>query len=118
MSQPQHRKADEVVEANFVARQTMPGDDFAVAIAPTQIRRPGRSTIRTVFQAFIGLCVLAPLLVEAAGLDVDQLPWLVAPLAVAAGVARVMALPGVEAWFRRFVPFLAAAPKPDQQAGS
>jgi hypothetical protein len=31
--------------------------------------------------------------------------------AISAGVTRVMALPGVNAWLTRFLPFLAAEPK-------
>lgn len=81
------------------------------AVTPTQVRRPWRSTARTVFQALIGLCVLAPLIVSATGLTVTQLPWLGVVLAVAAAVTRVMAIPGVETWLRTYLPFLAAAPK-------
>lgn len=84
----------------------------AAASAPTQIRRPWRSTLRTTWQAFLGLCVLAPILVTTAGLDPADLPWLGVVLAVAAAVTRVMAIPGVEAWLRQFLPFLAAAPRP------
>lgn len=82
------------------------------AVVPTQVRRPWKSTIRTVFQAFIGLCVLAPLLVNAAGLDPAQLPWLGVVLGVAAAVTRIMALPGVEAWLQKYLRFLSAASKP------
>lgn len=83
----------------------------AVLVTPTQVRRPWRSTVRTVFQALVGLCVIAPVVVAETGLKADQLPWLAGVLAVAAAVTRIMALPGVEAWLRRFLPFLAAAPK-------
>lgn len=75
---------------------------------PTQVRRPWRTTARTIFQAFVALCVLFPVLVETAGLDPEAFPWLAVPLAVAAAVARIMALPQVEAFLRRFLPFLAA----------
>lgn len=77
---------------------------------PTQVRRPWRTTLRSAFQALVALAVMAPILVQAAGLDADKLPWLAGVLAVAAGMTRVMALPQVEAFLRRFVPFLAAAP--------
>lgn len=93
-------------------------EDVTVAPTPTQVRRPWRSTLRTVWQAFLGLCVLAPILVEGAGLEADQLPWLAVPLAVAAAVTRVMAIPAVEVWLRRFVPFLAAAPAPATPSNS
>lgn len=83
----------------------------AVVVSPTQVRRPWRSTARTVFQALVGLCILAPVVVAQTGLTVEQLPWLGIVLGVAAGVTRVMAVPGVETWLRRFLPFLAAAPR-------
>ena len=75
---------------------------------PTQVQRPVRSTIRTIFQAFVGLCALAPILVGATDVDVEQLPWLVIALGVAAAVTRIMALPGVNDWLGRFVPWLSA----------
>ncbi len=77
---------------------------------PTQVRRPWRATARTVFQALVALAVIFPILVSTAGLDPESLPWLAIPLAVAAAIARVMALPQVETFLRQFVPFLAAAP--------
>ena len=84
-------------------------------VQPTQVRRPWRSTARSVFQALIGLAVIAPLVAaaveEATGYDLDGIPLIAAVLAGAAAVARVMAVPAVEVWLRRFVPWLAAAPK-------
>lgn len=94
------------------------GPTTAVAVAevqPTQLRRPWRATARSVFQALIGLAVIAPLVAaaieEATGYDLDGVPFIAAVLAGAAAVARVMALEVVEVWLRRFVPWLAAAPK-------
>ncbi|MDP9820368.1 hypothetical protein [Nocardioides massiliensis] len=84
---------------------------------PTQVARPWRTTVRTIVQALIALAVMAPILVEATGLDPESLPWLVGVLAVAGAVARVSALPQVEAFLRRFVPWLAADPddhRPDE----
>lgn len=75
---------------------------------PTQVRRPWRATLRTTFAALIALAGLAPILVQAAGLDPDKLPWLAGALAVCAAVTRVMAAPGVETWLRRYIPWLAA----------
>lgn len=75
---------------------------------PTQVKRPWRATARTAFQALVALCVMFPILVQTAGLDPAAFPWLAIPLAVAAAVAKVMALPQVEAFLRRFLPFLAA----------
>lgn len=88
---------------------------------PTQVRRPWRATARTTFQALVAFAVLFPILVETAGLDPEAFPWLAIPLAVAAALARVMALPQVETFLRRFLPFLAAAPsdaRPDNERGS
>lgn len=82
---------------------------------PTQVRRPWRATLRTVFQALVSLAALAPLLAaaleEATGYDLEGVPFVVTVLAICAGVTRVMALPAVEAFLRRFLPFLAAQPK-------
>lgn len=84
-------------------------------VLPTQVRRPWRSTARTIFQALVGLAVIAPLVAaaieEATGYDLEGVPFIAAVLAGAAAVARVMAVPAVEVWLRRFVPWLAAAPK-------
>lgn len=91
------------------ARATM------AVVTPTQVRRPWKSTARTLFQAFVGLCVLAPLLVQTAGLNVEQLPWLATVLVVAGAITRVMALPGVESWLQKYLRFLAAAPAPRQE---
>jgi fatty acid desaturase len=91
------------------------GELTAAAVQPTQVRRPWRSTARSVFQALVGLAVIAPLVAaaveEATGYDLDGVPFVAAVLAGAAAVARVMAVPAVEVWLRQFLPFLAAAPK-------
>ncbi|MFJ4711247.1 hypothetical protein [Streptomyces sp. NPDC088785] len=62
-----------------------------------------RRALRTAVQTAVGLCVLLPTVVEAAGIPAT-LPWAAGALAVAAGAARVMALPGVQAllppWLR------------------
>lgn len=78
----------------------------------TQARHPWRATVRTLFQGLVSLAVIAPLIVsaieEATGWDVEGVPFVAFVLAGLAALARVMAIPGVEAWLRRFVPFLAA----------
>lgn len=90
-------------------RTVLNGETTVVAVAPTQVRRPWRAVARTTFQALIGLAILFPLLVETAGLDPDSAPWLAVPLATAAALARIMALPQVDDFLRRFAPFLSAA---------
>lgn len=76
----------------------------------TQVRRPWRATVRTIFQFVLAAAVLLPFVVEASGLDPEIYPWLAALLGVAAAVTRVMALPQVEAFLARFAPWLAADP--------
>lgn len=78
-----------------------------VAVEPTQIRRPWRSTARTIFQAAIALAAMWALIVAALGLP--DWAWVSASVAAAGGITRVMALPEVEAFLRTFVPFLAAS---------
>ena len=51
-------------------------------MTPTQVRRPWRATLRTAFAAFVALAAMAPVLVDAAGLDPSRLPWLAGVLAV------------------------------------
>ena len=72
---------------------------------PTQVRHPWRSTVRTAFQAFVGLAVLMPYLVDAAGVD-ETLPGVAGALAVSTAVSRIMALPQVEEFLARFLPWL------------
>lgn len=95
--------------------QDTAGPGTVAEVQPTQVRRPWRTTARSVFQALVGLAVIAPLIAaaveEATGYDLQGVPFIAAVLAGAAAVARVMAVPGVEDWLRRFLPFLAAAPK-------
>ena len=79
---------------------------------PTQVRRPWRSTVRTVFQSIVGLASMWGLIVVALGLDADW-KWVAASLTVSAAITRLMALPAVEVWLASFVPFLAAEPKSD-----
>jgi hypothetical protein len=75
--------------------------------ALTTPAHPWKRTVRTALQVTLALAVMLPLLVQTVGLD-PQLPWLAGVLAVAAAFARVMALPQVEAFLRRFAPWLAA----------
>ncbi|MER6332793.1 hypothetical protein [Streptomyces sp. NPDC001034] len=62
-----------------------------------------KRTLRTALQTAVGLCVLLPTLIDAVGVP-RTLPWAAGVLAVAAGVTRVMAVPGVQAllptWLR------------------
>lgn len=80
-------------------------------VPPTQVRHPWRSTLRTIVQGLLAFAVLAPIAAAELGLDPDRLPWLAGFLALCAGFARLMALPQVEEFLRRFLPFLAARPR-------
>ncbi len=88
-------------------------------VTSTQIVRPWRTTLRTVFQAFIGLCVLVPMLVTLIHVDDATPQWIVSSiavsLAISGGVTRAMAMPAVDAWLKRFVPFLASQPMPEKE---
>lgn len=95
--------------AGTVVVQTPPGQPDIVVVQPTQMRRPWRSTVRTVFQALIALAVVWPVVIQALGLP--DWAWIAGSLAVAAAITRLMALPGVETWLRQFLPWLAATPK-------
>lgn len=82
----------------------------------TQTDFPWRTTIRTVFQAIVALAAGLPLLINEAGVNGSTVPGIVTVLAVAAAITRIMALPFTEQFLRRFVPFLAAAPKSTERA--
>lgn len=62
-----------------------------------------KRTARTVLQTTVGVAVVLPGIVEASGIPAS-LPWVAGALAVAGGLARVMALPSVQAllpsWLR------------------
>lgn len=85
--------------------------------AATQVRRPWRATVRTLFQAVIGFAAMWGIVVEALGLDTEW-QWVSASLVATAALTRLMAVPQVEAWLLRFVPFLAAEQpeKPEKPA--
>lgn len=104
-----------VAEVTPAQYGTAEGAVGLVQVTPTQVRRPWRSTLRTVFQALVGFAALAPLLAaaieDATGYDLQGVPFVVVALAICAAVTRIMAVPQVEAFLRRFLPFLSAAPK-------
>lgn len=76
---------------------------------PTQTRHPWRATARTIFAAGVGLLSLLPLIAMTA--HVDTVPAVAQVLAIAGAVTRVLALPGVDGWLRRWVPWLATEPE-------
>ncbi|GAA0423928.1 hypothetical protein [Streptomyces luteireticuli] len=66
-----------------------------------------RRTVRTLVQTTVAIAALLPVLVDAAGLP-TALPWVAGSLAVAAGLTRLMAVPGLQAllpaWLRTHSP--------------
>ncbi|MEU0151511.1 hypothetical protein [Micromonospora fulviviridis] len=78
-------------------------------VAPTtQTRHPWRATARTIFAAVVALLSLLPTIAAVAG--VDAVPLIAQALTVAAAVTRILAIPGVDDFLRRYLPFLASAP--------
>ncbi|MDN3056170.1 hypothetical protein PH213_16780 [Streptomyces sp. SRF1] len=55
-----------------------------------------KRTIRTLLQGAVAFAVALPAIIDASGVPA-ALPWVAGALAVAGGLARVMALPAVEA---------------------
>jgi hypothetical protein len=84
---------------------------FAESIPQTtQVAAPWKATVRTVVQIVPAIAVLTPAVLSAvANGDPATLgPWAVVALSVSGAVTRVMALPAVESFLRRFLPWLAA----------
>ncbi|MFU8873240.1 hypothetical protein [Micromonospora sp. SL4-19] len=79
-----------------------------MTVSTTQTRYPWRAVARTTFAAVVALLSLLPTIAAAAG--VDAVPLVAQALAVAAAVTRVLAIPGVDDFLRRYLPFLASAP--------
>ncbi|WP_435589819.1 hypothetical protein [Micromonospora aurantiaca (nom. illeg.)] len=75
---------------------------------PTQTRHPWRATLRTLAAAIVGAITLIPVVAVTAG--VDTVPAVAQVIAVATAVTRVLALPAVDAWLRRYLPWLATTP--------
>ena len=104
-------KVTERVEVAVPDGTAETGSRVALAVVtPTQVRRPWRATVRTIFAAVFGLAAMAPLLVDASGLD-ETAPAVAGVLAVTGAITRIMAIPQVETFLRTFLPFLAATPK-------
>ncbi|MFD5057440.1 hypothetical protein [Streptomyces sp. NPDC058394] len=64
------------------------------------MQAPTKRTIRTAIQAATGFAIALPAIVDASGIP-ETLPWVAGGLAAASGLARIMALPSVEALLDR-----------------
>lgn len=83
----------------------------------TQTRYPWRATIRTMFASLVGLLVMAEPIYEAitrqeAG---QATGWAAGALAVSGAVTRLLALPEVDGWLHRWLPWLATGEQTDEQ---
>lgn len=74
----------------------------------TQVRHPWRAAVRTALAAGLAALIAFPDIVRV--LKIEDLPGVAVTMAIAMGVTRVLALPKVEAWLKRFAPWLASAP--------
>lgn len=72
---------------------------------PTQIEYPWRATARTIFQGFVGLCALLPLVLLT---DTPPVGAVAVALTVSGAVTRTMAIPEVNDWISTYAPWLAA----------
>ena len=87
--------------------------------APTQVARPWRTTVRTVFQFVIALATVLPFVVAGVYSSEADVPAIVGQvLVVAATITRVMALPEVEGFLQHWFPWLAADPDAPEDRGA
>lgn len=86
------------------------------AAVTTQSQHPWRATIRTVLAVIIAVAAMAPVVYTAATMQSPELATgaAAAVLTIAAAITRIMALPVVEAFLQRFVPWLAAGARGDE----
>lgn len=75
---------------------------------PTQVTNGWRATARTAFAVVVALLSVVPVVLATAGLSASVVGAQV--LVVTAAVTRVLALPEVNLFIERFVPWLAAEP--------
>lgn len=80
---------------------------------PSQTKYPWRAVFRSTVASMIGLLPLLPLIAQS--LHIETVPFVASLLAVSAAVTRVLAVPGVEQWLRRWAPWLAAATYPTEK---
>lgn len=84
--------------------------------ATTQSQHPWRATVRTILAVVIALAAMAPVVYTAATMQSPELATgaAAAALTIAASITRIMALPVVEAFLQRFLPWLAAGARGDE----
>jgi hypothetical protein len=80
---------------------------------PTQVKHSWRATVRTVFQGVVGFAALAPAIYQAIEhKDASAATGFAAiALAVSGALTKVMAIPAVNDFIAKYLPFLAAESK-------
>ncbi|MFI5781214.1 hypothetical protein [Nocardia sp. NPDC051570] len=76
--------------------------------APSQVRYPWRTVLRTVFQLIIGLAAAMPTLVGELGLPPTA--GVAGALAISAAITRLMAIPAIDDLLTLVAPWLCAEP--------
>lgn len=81
----------------------------------TQSAHPWRATVRTIFAALVGVAAMAAPIYSAITNEAPEAAtgWAAVALGICGAVTRVLALPGVDAWLARFVPWLATGAAQD-----
>lgn len=76
---------------------------------PTQVKHPWRTTARSIFQAFVTLASVAPAIYSAAMSHDAAMAtgWAGIGLGIAGAVTRIMAMPQVDDFLAKYLPFLA-----------
>lgn len=92
-----------------MAMTDIPSPEFQTGqVTPTQVVHHWRAVTRTLIAMSVGFLPLIP---EAlAGLHLDSTATGAQAIVVAGAITRTLALPGVEEWCKRWLPWLSAQP--------
>lgn len=74
----------------------------------SQVKFPGRATLRTFVAALIGILPILPTIAHELG--IESIPWVAGTLAATAAITRILATPGAEKFLQTYAPWLAADP--------
>jgi hypothetical protein len=77
--------------------------------APTQTQHPWRATVRTIVAGAVAAIPLLPFLVDSLG--IGAVPWVAGTLAALGAITRLLAIPAVNDWVVRYLPWLAPTPR-------
>lgn len=79
---------------------------LAARSASSQVRHPWRAAARTGLAAGLAALIAFPDIARV--LDISHTPGVATLVAIAVAVTRVMAIPSVDAWLDRYVPWIAS----------